>query len=491
MTALEHANRALLSALFDVAPREPYAASILRARRARGSGADASALLAYWDSVHPGSEIGTTRYRWLVNHKHVEIPRWAGPPQQWTPWRPAEQAVVEDPFHFEARLSIPAIVTDCGELLAELASDADGELAARAHGRLAEAEPVMRREFAGFVTASHAWSDTFALWCLARRPRLFERLQPLALAIATSYAATAGAEGGIVLGTRFPFHKMPLVSASAQLATALLALGEELPLVGSLVDFVVRERRPNGGWGDAGGPEEVLTTLVSFELLLHVDPTFDPAPTIAFLRSHQDEIGTWRCYGPEVPWLTAAIADALESERRAFSNRFRWPHAPAANRDHKTQLPFYAWFDLLARLFAALPGLAAAETEVAFLDLAGFRAFNNAHGQDAGDAVLAAFAAELRHLDAASAIRDGGDEFLVLGAPARTGLARDLESFRRAWPGVFSTRFGADVPTVTARILVTKTRGAYLRQTREMLGRTIGTLKNRDTPGSEGLLVEI
>jgi GGDEF domain-containing protein len=356
---------------------------------------------------------------------------------------------------------------------------------------LDEAVPVMRREFAGFVTASHAWSDTFALWCLARRPRLFERLHPLALAIATTYAATAGAEGGVVRGTRFPFHEMPLVSASAQLAAALLALGEDLPLVGSLVEFVLRERRPSGGWGDAGGPEDVLTTLVALELLLHVDPTFDPAPTIAFLASHQEENGTWRCYGPEVPWLTAVIADALESASGAFGSRFRWPHAPAANRDHKTRLPFYAWFDLLARLFTALPGLAAAETEVAFLDLAGFRAFNNAHGQDAGDAVLAAFAAELARLDASSAIRDGGDEFLVLGAPARGGLARDLESFRRAWPGVFRARFGADVPTVAARILVTKTRGAGLRQARETLGRTIGTLKTRDQPGPEGVLVEI
>src|SRR5574341_1960218 len=389
MTALERANRALLTALFDVTPREPYAASILRARRARDPSADAHALLAHWDSVHTGSTIGTTRYRWLVSHRHVELPRWAGPPQGWIPWRPAEKAVEEERFDFEARLSIPAIVTDCGELLAELAGEADVELAARARERLAEAEPVMRREFAKFVMASHAWSDTFALWCLARRPRLFERLQPLALAIATCYAATASAEGGVVRGTRFPFHQKPLVSASAHLASALLALGEELPLVGALVDFVVRERCASGGWGDAGGPEDVLTSLVALELLLHVDPTFDPADTIAFLASHQEENGTWRCYGPEVPWLTAAIADAIESANRSFASRFRWPHAPAPNRDHKTRLPFFAWFDLLSRLFAALPGLAGAQTEVAFLDLAGFRAFNNAHGQEAGDAVLA------------------------------------------------------------------------------------------------------
>jgi GGDEF domain-containing protein len=491
MMSLDRANRALLTELFDVEPREPYAASILRARRARRQGDPVEPLLAYWDAVHPGSEIGTTRYRWLVNHRHVTLPRWAGSPNQWTPWRLAEQGLQEDPFDFETRLSIPAIVTDSGELLAELAGDVDAELAARARGRLDEAVPVMRREFARFVTASHTWSDTFALWCLARRPRLFERLQPLALAIATTYAATAGAQGGLVHGTRFPFHGMPLVSAGSQLASALLALGEELPLVASLVDFVGRERRPNGGWGDGGGPEDVLTTLVAFDLLLHVDPTFDPTATIAFLCSLQAADGTWRCYGPEVPWLTTAIAEALETAARPFANRFQWPHVPLANRDHKTRLPFYAWFDLLARLFAALPGLAAAETEMAFLDLAGFRAFNNGYGQDAGDAVLATFAAELARIDAATAIRDGGDEFLVLGAPARSGLARDLEALRQGWPRVFEARFGPEVPAVAARILVTRTRGAGLRHTRERLGRTIGALKNRGTPEPEGLLVEI
>jgi GGDEF domain-containing protein len=488
--ALERANRALLTPLFDVTQREPYAASILRARRSRGAGGDVRALLAYWDSVHPGSEVGTTRYRWLVSHRHVEIPRWAGSPQQWTPWRPAEQAVMGDPFDFELRLSIPTIVTDCGELLAELADGTDDALAARARARLAEAEPVMRREFAKFVMADHIWSDTFALWCLAQRPRLFERLHPLAFAIATCYSATAIERGGRVRGTRFPFHEVPLVSASAQLASALLSLGEDLPLVASLVEFVERERRPSGGWGDGPGPDDVLTTLVAFDLLLHIDPTFDPAPTIGFLSGRQEESGVWRCYGPEVPWLTATIADALASAQRTFADRYRWPHT-RGNRDHKTRLPSYAWFELLSRLFATLPGLATAETDVAFLDLAGFRAFNNARGQEAGDTVLAAFAAELARLDGATAIRDGGDEFLVLGAPTRTGLARDLNTFRHAWAGVFRDRFGTATDVVTARILVRRTRGIELRQARETLGRAIGLLKDRDKPGPEGLLVEV
>jgi GGDEF domain-containing protein len=491
VSALERANRALLGSLFDVTPMEPFTATILRARRARGAAVDVRPLLSQWDEAHPGSAIGALRYRWVLTHQHVDLPRWAGPPASWTPWRPAERAVMGDPFEFESRLSIPAIVTDCGELLAELQAAPDAELAGRARERLAEAEPVMRREFATFVKGAHAWSDTFALWCLVRRPLLFERLYPLALAIATCYAATAHEEGGIVRGTRFPFHEAPQASASAQLACALLAIGEDLPLIAPLAAFVAGERRAGGGWGDAGGPDDLLTTLVAFELLLQIDPSFDPAPTVAFLSAQQKDDGTWCCYGPEVPWLTAAVADALALAGRPFAARFRWPHLPAANRDHKTRLPFYAWFDLLARLFASLPSLAASETELGFIDLAGFRAFNNAHGQDAGDAVLAAFAGALSGVDAAAAIRDGGDEFLLVGAPARGGLSRDLDSFRRAWPAAFRARFGADVPPVAPRILVTKTRGGDLRAAREVLGRTIASLKDREKPGPEGVLVEV
>ena len=43
---LERANEALLGSLFDVAPSEPYAATILRARRGRGVDADPRPLLA-------------------------------------------------------------------------------------------------------------------------------------------------------------------------------------------------------------------------------------------------------------------------------------------------------------------------------------------------------------------------------------------------------------------------------------------------------------
>jgi diguanylate cyclase (GGDEF)-like protein len=79
-------------------------------------------------------------------------------------------------------------------------------------------------------------------------------------------------------------------------------------------------------------------------------------------------------------------------------------------------------------LFAAVSELAASRVDVAFLDLAGFRAFNNAHGQDAGDAVLAELAAALREIPSAAVVRDGGDEFLVVGAPTRDRLTRHSTS---------------------------------------------------------------
>ena len=137
----------------------------------------------------------------------------------------------------------------------------------------------------------------------------------------------------------------------------------------------------------------------------------------------------------------------------------------------------------------ALEGFSRASTEIAFIDLAGFREFNNRFGQDSGDAVLGAFATELARLPAVRAIRDGGDEFLVIGAPTREGLRGDLDAFRRRWPGAFGDRFGREVPTVAPRILVSSTPCSALLATREALGRRIGELKKRSmNPSPEGIL---
>jgi hypothetical protein len=87
-------------------------------------------------------------------------------------------------------------------------------------------------------------------------------------------------------------------------------------------------------------------------------------------------------------------------------------------------------------------------------------------------------------------VRDGGDEFLVVGAPTRTGLAEALDAFRRAWPARFRARFGEGAP-VASRILVTAGSGGELRAMREQLGRSLAPLKHAPTPGPEGMLVTV
>jgi GGDEF domain-containing protein len=438
---------------------DPFAGALLRARVALGHQPDAQELFAYWRSRAPGNPRSEMRYRWELTHRRgVPMPTFAPSDERWTAWRPAEEPMVRrDPFEFEERLGTPIIVTDNGELLAEAARR--GSSAAEL---LDEALPVMRRDFAAFVQAADPWQDTFALFCLVRKPRLFARLHPLAVAIATNYAAGSR---GVVHGTSFPFHRQPLVSATAQLASGLLALGSDLELVASLVEYVASARLPDGGWADASDKSDVLTTLVAADLLAHTDPGFDAGPTRALFSWLQGDDGLWRGLGPEAPWLTLEILELVASLERPFAERFRFPFLPDTNRDHKTKLPFFAYFADLARLFAALSGLSATRTDLAFIDLIGFRAFNNAYGQERGDEVLRAFADALGTLPAARPIRDGGDEFLVVGQ---------------------------GVPPVAPRILIARARAGALAKARERLGRDITSLKDRAGPNDpQGLLVDV
>ncbi|HEU4410725.1 MAG TPA: GGDEF domain-containing protein [Polyangiaceae bacterium] len=468
---------------------EPLKGALVRAAAALGRPADPRALLRHWQSRTPGTAQSDARYRWELSHRiGAPVPAYAGPPPSWRAWRPGDQARLErDPFDFELSLLLPVVLSENAELLIELAAPG-GEGAPVAHELLGEAAPILRRDFARYVQMASPWDDTFALWCLARRPNALSLLHPLAVAIAACYAATTE---GPVRGARFPYHDRPLASASAHLAGALLTLGSDLELAARLADFVRDARRASGGWGDAAEPDDPLTTLVCADLLARVDPTFDPRPTLAFLRSAQAPDGLWRALGPDAPWLTLEVLAWAEGARRPFAERFRWPHRAEAMRDHKTGLPFFAYFSDLAELFAALGGLADAPTELAFIDLIGFRAFNNRFGQTAGDDVLREFAAELAGIAEACAIRDGGDEFVVVAAPTRAGLARTMDSFRRAWPVRFRAVFGDDVPPVAPRVLVARTRGRGLRRAREELGRGITGLKNDPSAHPlEGILVD-
>lgn len=497
VTAARRARAFLVD--LEVPHADPFAAAALRSRWMLGLTADPEPLLRYWKSREPGSATSMMRYRWDLTHERCTIPSYAGSPSDWRAWRKPEQREFE-PFRFEERLSIPILIAETCELLTAVAQSGEPshELAAEL---LEEAEPVFRRDFALYIQAQHSFVDTFALWCLVRRRRALGRLHPFAIAIAACYAPGARRDGGVVLGTRYPFHGDPLVSASAQLAAGLVSLGTDLDLVSMLVGYVRATQRASGGWGDPTqlpghdgkhGEEDVLTSLVAADLLTQLDPSFDPASAIEFFASRQEENGAWRALGPEIPWLTLQIVLWLEASMRPFSDRFRWPYLAPQNKDHKTNLPAYSYFADLARLYTDLPGLAAAETEIAFIDLAGFGKFNNRYGQDLGDAVLSAFAAELGSLTGARAIRDGGDEFLVVGAPGRARLVPDLDHFRELWPARFRARFGDDAPPVAPRILVAKARGRALRRAREALGRGIGRLKEKDaSPPPTGVLSEL
>ncbi|HMR07869.1 MAG TPA: diguanylate cyclase [Polyangiaceae bacterium] len=490
----KRAAAALTQALSGMEYSEPFAGAHARILRALSAHSEASAaqelgaLFDYWASRSPGNPRGDMRYRWELSHRRgVRMPDYAPDETAWRPWRAAEAPVLaKDPFEFEQRLATPIILTENAELLAE-AAEAGDEVAQEL---LDEVSPVLRRDFAFFVQGLDPWQDTFALWCLTRRLRVLSMLHPMAVAIATGYAAGAGRDHGPVLGIRFPFHKAPLVSASAQLASALLALGSDMDLVASLVDFVRDAELPDGGWGDASETADVLTSLVAADLMARIDPTYDVSRVQRYLEGAQGKDGLWRALGPEAPWLSAEIVAMLLSTRQPFPLRFRWPYLPPANRDQKTRLPFYAYFSDLCGLFSALPGLAQSEVELGFVDLVGFRAFNNAFGQERGDQVLRAFADELLTLDHVRPIRDGGDEFILVAAPERRGLRVDLDGFRRDWPARFRQRFGEDVPPVAPRILVCRSRADRLIAAREQLGIRITALKS-EQHGEDGILRDL
>ncbi|MBT9586137.1 GGDEF domain-containing protein [bacterium] len=476
-----------LSVLAD----EPMRIANVLAQRSVGLQPDVSRLLAHLNTRQLGASNSTIRYRWELSHRRCDPPAYAGPIENWKTWRPLEQPVFEqDAVVFEERLTIPILIADASELLDEIARQptpghvrlslvsgkAEPAPPLLAAAMLAEAEPVLRKDLAFFVQMLNAWVDTFALFCLAQRPRAMARHRPIALAITASYASAA--QPGYLEGTRFPFHGVPLVSATAHLAAGLLALGTEFGLLGRLVTWLSRAIQPCGGFRDGEEPTDVLTTLAAAQVLAGLDPSFNPAPTAAFLMSKQDRQGFFRALGPEVPWLTALVLIWLRQAEQQFWQRFHWPHPNDSNTDRKTGLAGFTYFLELCDLIAHCPCLATATMPFAFIDLVGFRAFNNQCGQDAGDQALEACAAALEELPGVKIVRDGGDEFLVIGAPGRNPLMGDLVQLRADWPAKFQARFGPDVPLVRMRALVGFVAGKRLRDARETLGRRIGELKN-------------
>ena len=471
----------------------PFAASEALSKALVGAETNDDARLAFWKQRVPGTRVGDDRYRWEISHRRCKGGAHVPPREEWRLLRPDVEREVD-----ELRISLPISIADGCEYLARLADAGNAD----AQALLVEAEPLFRRDLATYVQAQNAWSDTLALRCVAARPRALERLRPLATAIAATYAPLVelGADGGFILGTRFPLAGRPLVSATAHLASGLLALGQDLPLLGKLLVTVREAQHENGSFGDdmpdrfleRYGRDNALTTVACAEILGALDPSFDLARSAAWLASTQRPDGLVMAFGPELVWLTAEFVRLADAAARPFAERFRFPQVERANLDRKTGLPFFAFFDDLARLFSELPGLAGADVPVAFLDLAGFGVFNNAFGQDTGDGVLASLASELAKIPFARAIRDGGDEFIVVGAPCRAALDRDLETFRAAWPARFQADFGKDVPTVAPRVLWTAAPGRDLRKAREALGRGMSAVKDANkNPPPGGVLARL
>jgi GGDEF domain-containing protein len=479
--AVELGSAALVWIGPDDDPLFPIAT--LRGHHQLGLEADESALLARWK---PGltRQTGSVRYRWGIDLRFAgegfagRYPAWIGPIDSWQPWRDGDiRAWAERPergLEEVERLVTPLVLTESLDFLVTASgrSDASGSLA---RSFLDEALPKVRRDAAMWVLEIRAWADTWALWSMARRPGALNLLYPFAAAIAGSYAASADRAGGIVLGTRFPFHQVPLVSASAQLASGLVALGVHPNLAGVLAAWVRGEQRPDAGWGDGDGASDLLTTLVGADLLAALDPDYDPIPTARWFARHQRPDGWWRACGPETTWLTVEILAWLRRASRPFAERFTWPHLAVTNRDRRTGIPFYGYFADLGRLFQAVPGLREAPIDVAFIDLAGFGAFNNSFGMAEGDRVLRTFAQAITRIPGAMAIRDGGDEFIVLGTPTASGLAGRMATFRSTWADEFATTYGNGV--VAPRILTMSTTGGRIVEARNGLGIRIAALK--------------
>jgi GGDEF domain-containing protein len=377
--------------------------------------------------------------------------------------------------------------------LLEWSASPDSRLATPSRDLWQKLEPRIGWELASHVTAGNPWQDSLALWCLTRRPLLLEAEQPLALAIAKRLSDFARRRSGKLVGQRFPFHEKYLVSATAQLAAALLVLGQDLDLAAQLAKAVSEGRGADGSWADAGNPPDIMATLVAADLMLVTDPEWDPGPTAAFFDAKRNPRGTWTAFGPEEPWITCEV---LSWKRRAgtpFAGRFLWPHISPSTRDHKLSLPNYTWFEQAADLFSSLPGLSRQPMTAAFIDLAGFGTFNNRFGQDTGDEVLRKFASHLSAtLPGGRPCRDGGDEFLVIGTPTGTTLAADLGTMRASWPAAFHRAFGDDVPPVAPRIVTVSCRCGELRGARQVLGQAIAGLKAKHpAPPEDGVVMKM
>lgn len=477
--AISRATDALLGVVDQLALADPMKPSVLMFAEVERQPMYHGELLAAWQSRASANPDRARRFPWLGTRDSLPTsPVTEAPDGRGALWRPRERDWLDrDPTAFGQRLMGPIAIAQNLQFLSGLTGRSDSLIAETAAEILRDIQPLAEGEVADAIRGDDPWKDTFALWQLVRRPGALELMRPLAVAIATRSGTLASRLAGLPCGIRFPFEAVPLVSASAHLGLGLWALGYRPSLLPGLLTFVASREQRDGGWSDDGQPADVLTTLAAAELLGSLDPTFAADRTIDFFIRHQESSGWWRALDPEVPWLTAEIATWLAQADRPFHERFAWPIQALTDLDRKTGIPGFAAFDTIDRVFSTLPGLGAEPIAMAFADLAGFREFNNRCGQDVGDVALRLFAQHLRSVGGTLAIRDGGDEFIVAGAPGRPGLADDIDAWRASWPAVFRRRFGTDVPMVAPRFVVSDGRARDIAALRERLGREIGRTK--------------
>ena len=391
-------------------------------------------------------------------------------------WRPHEGELRERlRRNYGRRLALPGVLATQLEMWSTV-SHGGGPNAAGAGRLLAEVQPTVEHDVSRAIAAIDPWADTLLLWQMADRQGARAAASGLLFALAIRYGTIAERDGGIVHGISFPFHRVPLASATAHLALGLWEFGLYPTLIPQQLAFL-RSTARGGAWADGSQPADVLTTLAAAEALLRLDPSFDPEPTHRFFAEHQEPDGWWRALDPEVPWLTASILDWGRRTGLPFAERFRWPQVALWQRDYITALPTMAFFAGIADAIDRVGGaLAATSVEVAFCDLAGFRAFNTEHGQAAGDDALRLFGSALAgtgHL----VVRIGGDELFVIGRPtAEDVLEPTLAAFLDRWPD----ELAASLPGATGvrpRIILDRGPAGSLRSMHGRLGVAIGELK--------------
>ena len=103
--------------------------------------------------------------------------------------------------------------------------------------------------------------------------------------------------------------------------------------------------------------------------------------------------------------------------------------------------------------------------------------------------MIGAFGRALGRIPSTRAIRDGGDEFIVIGAPGDSNLLERLDTFRGMWLAEFIDTFGSEPNPVRPRITVSSSAGRELAAVRERLGRRIGEMKKiHEDPPANGVI---